>query len=62
MSYHDIMTSNNPNLVVNLGNIETAQIRRQAYEKAAAKEGCRSMGEWVKKHLDKAASYHPPKK
>lgn len=56
MSYHDTM---NPNLNINLGNFETAKMRRDAYEKAAAKEGTSSLGAWVKKHLDKAAGYKP---
>lgn len=52
----------NPNLNINLGNFEVAKERRQAYEKAAAKEGARSLSEWVKKHLDKTAGYKPAKK
>jgi hypothetical protein len=42
---------------INLGNIEMTQKRRKAYERAMTKEGLRSLGEWAKKHLDKAADF-----
>lgn len=45
------------NLNIYLGNIEIATERREAYDKAAKKEGIKSTGEWAKKYLDKAAGY-----
>lgn len=44
-------------LNVGLGTIEKAQERRAYYERAAAKAEARSLGEWARNTLDKAAGY-----
>lgn len=44
-------------LNVGLGTFEIAQERRAAYEKAAEKAGCRSLSEWARDLMDKAANF-----
>lgn len=51
------MKNNSPTLNINMGNFQTAEKRRDAYIKAAQKEGHVSLGAWIKKHLDKIAGF-----
>jgi hypothetical protein len=55
------MTSDSPTLNINLGNFRTAKARRAAYEKAAARDGARSLGDWLKKMGDKASGFDQDK-
>lgn len=52
----------NESATLNLGPNEIGRARRDAYDKAVRKEGLRSLNEWAKKHLDKAAGFTPPAK
>lgn len=56
------MKTTSPTLNINMGNFRTAKDRREAYEKAAARENSGSLGAWIKKHLDKLAGFNKNKK
>jgi hypothetical protein len=46
---------------INLGNIQISIKRRQAWERQAKKENCRTLGEWLKKHGDQVSGFSEEK-